>query len=68
MTPHSPQELTERELLIAKRAAQLAVEDMTAQFYQQVGRTMVTKALIWIGAIALGFGMAKGWIVFGPPK
>jgi hypothetical protein len=68
MMPNTPAELTERELLIAKRAAQMAVEEMTAQFYQQVGRTMVHRALVWIGALALGFGMAKGWITFGGPK
>lgn len=60
--------LNERELAIAKAAAHIAIQELTDQFYQQVGKTMVTKALIWIGAIAIGFGMAKGWITFTPPK
>lgn len=60
--------LTERELAIAKAAAHIAIQELTDQFYQQVGKTMVTKALIWIGAIAIGFGLAKGWITFTPPK
>lgn len=59
--------LTERETLIARRAAQMAVEEMTAQFYQQVGRTVVQRVLIVIGGVALGFGLAKGWISFTPP-
>lgn len=68
MTPQNPQDLTEREMLIARRAAQMAVEEMTAQFYQQVGRTVVQRVLIVIGGVALGFGLAKGWISFTPPK
>lgn len=68
MNDLNPQQLTERETLIAKRAAQLAVEEMTAQFYQQVGKTVVQRVLIVIGAMAIGFGMAKGWINFTPPK
>ena len=60
--------LNERELAIAKAAAHIAIQELTDQFYQQVGKTMVTKALIWIGAVAIGFGVAKGWITFTPPK
>lgn len=68
MTPTTQEQLTERELMIAKRAAQIAVQEMTSQFYQQVGKSVVTRAFIWIGAFALGLGVAKGWIVFGPLK
>jgi len=68
VTPNTQDELTEREMLIAKAAAQIAIEDLTAQFYQQVGKSVVTRAFIWIGAFALGLGIAKGWIVFTPPK
>ncbi len=60
--------LTERELAVAKEAARIAIQELTDQFYKQVGKTMVQKALIWIGAIAIGFGMAEGWITFTPPK
>lgn len=68
MTPSNQEELTEREMLIAKAAAQIAIQDLTAQFYQQVGKSVVTRAFIWIGAFALGMGIAKGWITFTPPK
>ena len=60
--------LNERELAVAKEAARLAIQEITDQFYKQVGKTMFQKALIWIGAIAIGFGLAKGWITFTPPK
>ena len=60
--------LNERELAIAKAAAHIAIQELTDQFYKQVGKTTIQKALIWIGAIAIGFGMAKGWITFTPPK
>lgn len=68
MTPSNQEELTEREMLIAKAAAQIAIQDLTAQFYQQVGKSVVTRAFIWIGAFAFGMGIAKGWITFTPPK
>ena len=60
--------LNERELAVAKEAARIAIQELTDQFYKQVGKTMFQKALIWIGAIAIGFGLAKGWITFTPPK
>ena len=59
--------LNERELAIAKAAAHIAIQELTDQFYKQVGKTMFQKVLIWIGAIAIGFGLAKGWITFTPP-
>jgi hypothetical protein len=55
--------LTAREEAIAKRAAQLAIQDMTDDFYKKVGKTVVEKALIWIGALFIGFVIGKGWIV-----
>ena len=70
MADHQDNEirLNERELAVAKEAARLAIQEITDQFYKQVGKTMFQKALIWIGAIAIGFGLAKGWITFTPPK
>ena len=59
--------LNERELAVAKEAARIAIQELTDQFYKQVGKTMFQKVLIWIGAIAIGFGLAKGWITFTPP-
>jgi hypothetical protein len=56
-------ELTEREEAIAKRAAKLAIDEMSNEFYKKVGKTVVEKALIWIGALFVGFVIGKGWIV-----
>jgi hypothetical protein len=54
-------ELTEREKAIAKEAARIAVEDLAEQFYKQVGKTIVNKVLVWVGAIVVGFILGKGW-------
>jgi len=56
-------ELTEREEAIAKRAAKLAIDEMSNEFYKKVGKTVVEKALIWIGALFVGFVIGKGWII-----
>jgi hypothetical protein len=56
-------ELTDREEAIAKRAAKLAIDEMSNEFYKKVGKTVVEKALIWIGALFVGFVIGKGWIV-----
>ena len=55
--------LTEREQAIAKAAAKMAIEEMSGEFYKMVGKTIVEKALIWIGLIVVGFVFGKGWIV-----
>lgn len=57
-------ELTDREKAVAKEAAKIAIEEVSNQFYQQVGRTVVSKILIWIGILAVGFAVGKGWITF----
>jgi hypothetical protein len=56
-------ELTDRERLIAKEAAKLALEELSSEFYKKVGRTVVDKALIGLGVLAVGFVMGKGWII-----
>ena len=56
-------ELTEREKLIAKEAAKLALEELSGEFYKKVGKTIVEKLLIWIGLLVVGFVFGKGWIV-----
>jgi hypothetical protein len=56
-------QLTERERLIAKEAAKLAIEEMSSEFYKKVGKTIVEKALIWIGLFVVGLVVGKGWIV-----
>lgn len=57
-------QLTDRELLIAKKAARIAMEELSNQFYRQVGHTVITKVLVWIGMLAVGFGAARGWLNF----
>lgn len=56
-------ELTERERLIAKEAARLALEELSGEFYKKVGKTVVEKILIWVGMLVVGFVLGKGWIV-----
>ena len=58
-------ELTAREMAIAKAAAKMAVQEISDEFYKQVGKSFVTKAFILVGMLAVGFGMAKGWIKIG---
>lgn len=56
-------QLTDRERLIAKEAAKLALEELSGEFYKKVGKTVVEKLLIWIGMLVVGFVLGKGWIV-----
>jgi membrane-bound ClpP family serine protease len=61
-------QLTERELAVARAAAKFAIEEIASEFYRRVGKSVVSKVLIYIGLLAFGFGVAKGWITFTPPK
>lgn len=54
--------LTEREMLIAREAARMAVKEITDGFYRDVGKTLVSKVLIWLGVAAVGFAAGRGWI------
>jgi hypothetical protein len=56
-------QLTERERLIAKEAAKLALEELSGEFYKRVGKTIVEKVLIWIGMLVVGYVFGKGWII-----
>jgi hypothetical protein len=56
-------QLTDRERLIAKEAAKLALEELSGEFYKRVGKTIIEKLLIWIGLLVVGFVFGKGWIV-----
>lgn len=55
--------LTDREEAIAKKAAKLAIEEMSNEFYKKVGKTVIEKALIWIGMLFVGFVLGKGWLI-----
>jgi hypothetical protein len=68
MTPPEPHKdqyqryLTEADIdYIAEKAAERALEKV----YGQIGKSMVTKILWFLGAVALGVAAAKGWLV-GP--
>lgn len=56
-------QLTDREREIAKEAAKLALEELSSEFYKKVGKTVIEKALIWIGLLVTGFVLGKGWVV-----
>lgn len=56
-------ELTERERMIAKEAAKIAIEEMSSEFYKKIGKTVVEKILIWIGLLVVGFVAGKGLII-----
>lgn len=65
MAEYDPRmDLTERERMIAEEAARLAVEKLTEDFYKQVGKNVVNKFFIVIGALAVGFLAGKGFIKF----
>jgi hypothetical protein len=55
--------LTEREEAIAKKAAKLAIEELSNEFYKKIGKTIVEKLLIWTGILVVGFVFGKGWII-----
>lgn len=56
-------ELTEREMAIAKEAARIAITEISDEFYKQVGKTLVSKVLIWLGIAFVAFATGKGWII-----
>ena len=56
-------QLTEREQVIAKEAAKIALEELSGEFYKKVGKTVVEKVLIWIGLLVVGFVVGKGWLI-----
>jgi len=56
-------QLTERERIIAKEAAKIALQELSGEFYKQVGKTVVEKVLIWIGLLVVGFVVGKGWLI-----
>jgi hypothetical protein len=53
-------ELTDRERLIAKEAARIAIEELSDEFYKKVGRTFIEKFLVLVGALVVGFLVGKG--------
>ena len=57
-------ELTEREIAVAKLAAEMAVKQMTDTFYSEVGRTVINRFFILVGAAFVAFAAGKGWISF----
>jgi hypothetical protein len=58
--------LTDEQLeQIAARAAEIAIERMTSEVYQAVGKTILHKLAYVVGAAAIGVSVwaaSKGWI------
>jgi hypothetical protein len=61
-------ELSPREMAIARKAADLAVEKMQNDFYAHVGKSVIKRGVILLGAIAVGVAAGKGWINVGGVK
>lgn len=55
-------ELSDRERAIAKEAAKLAVTELANELFRQVGKSVVTRLLVWIGIAVVAFAAGKGWI------
>lgn len=53
-------QLTEREILIAQHAANLAVKKMWEEFYKEGGKTLYRKFIPALGLVAVGFMMGRG--------
>ena len=56
----SEEDLTEREMMIARKAARLAVEEVMSEFYRSVGKSVVNRFLIVLGAMVVGWLGAHG--------
>lgn len=60
--PHIPEDQVEA---IAERAAEIAIEKVTSQVYQSVGRTVVHRFIWTVGALAvaaLAWARKEGWL------
>lgn len=62
MADEAEVKLTERELMIARKAAELAVIAMEQRFYESVGKNIVSRGLTWLGVIVVAFAAGKGYI------
>jgi hypothetical protein len=58
-------QLTDRELLVAQKAAELAVKHMTDTFYKEVGRSFINKFFIVVGAAVVAYAAGRGWWKIG---
>lgn len=54
-------QLTERELLIARAAARIAIKELSDDFYKSIGRNVVQRWLIYVGLLSAGWFGGKGW-------
>ncbi len=52
-------ELTDRELLIAQHAADMAVKKMWEEFYKEGGKTLFKKIIPVLGLITVGFMLGR---------
>lgn len=64
--PDDDIKLTEREMAIARMAAEIAVKQLADEFYKGVGRNVVKKFFVWLGLGVIGFAAGHGWIKWSP--
>lgn len=58
------EQLTDRERAIAKEAAKLAVTELADEMFRQVGKSVISRLLVWVGIAFVAFAAGKGWILF----
>lgn len=64
MNAQEETQLSEREMLIAKEAAKIAVREIQDSFYKEVGKGVITRLLVWVGLATVAFLAGKGYIKF----
>lgn len=66
------QEFSEREIKLMRKAAELgaeaAIDKVAERFYKQVGKGVVHRLLVWLGAIVVAYLAGKGWLNLGGPQ
>lgn len=53
---------TEERTAIVKDAAKEAADMVKTEFFAEIGRAMVKRFLIIVGACVVAFALGKGWI------
>lgn len=64
MNEQETNQLSEREMLIAKEAAKIAVKEIQDSFYKEIGKGVITRLFVWIGLATVAFLAGKGYIKF----
>lgn len=61
-------QLSAREQLLVEKVVTMAEDRLIASFYREVGKAVVNRFLIVLGAVAVAFAFGKGWISPGSLK